>query len=168
MIGIPVKNAYIDYDYNELDGFKITVEVGSGYTHSANTIKNLIEKNVPLEFTLKKSTEEKTQKQLGLAWSAMSEIAGALEIPVKEVYKRAVMEYGKSEFAMVPADKADEIAELHESIGDGYFAEIVGIAKQDPKCKVVKLGWGFSHYTKEEMSRFLDGIADFHTEVIGP
>lgn len=165
MVSIPIKKAIIDYDYSELDGFKITIEVGSGYTHSANTIKKLIDSGKPLEFTIKKPTEDKTQKQLGSAWAAMREMAEALGVPVDEIYNQMVREYGKSTLGKVPYDDAARIIELHTMQSKGNFGEIVGRAKEDKNCAVIHLWWGLSSYNKEEMSAFLDGLVKEHDEM---
>lgn len=167
MVSVPVKKASIDYSYSELDGFKFTFEVGEGYTHSANTIKKLIESGVPLEFTLKKPSADKTEKQIATAWAAMNEMAKALELSVNEVYRRMIRDYGKADFIIVPKQEADRIILLHsqESSSRGNFGEIVGPSKKDPDCTVVKLYWGCSYYNKEEMSQFIDGINHEYEEM---
>lgn len=165
MITVPVRKAEIDYDYEEFGGFRLTIDVGDGYTHSANTIKKMIDSNMPLELTLKKPSEDKTAKQLGAAWAAMTEMGKALEMPVNEVYHLMVLKYGKSQMVMVPNQEAEKIINLHTESGNGNFGEIVGKSKIDPACTVVKLYWGCSYYDKEEMSSFLNGIDDEHTEM---
>ena len=165
MVSIPVKKASIDYDYSELDGFTVTVNVGSGYTHSANTIKKMIESGMPLEFCIKKPTEDKTQKQLRTAWAAMREIADALGVSQEEIYHHMIMEYGKSTIMMVPTEDADRVISLHTDSSSGNFGEVMGKAKQDKDCSIVKLWWGLSAYNKAEMSTFLDGLCKEHDEM---
>lgn len=165
MVSVPIKKATIDYDYSELDGFKITVEVGGGYTHSANTIKKLIDSGKPMEFTIKKPEEDKTQKQLGSAWAAMREMADALGVPKDEIYRHMIRDYGKSTVVMVPLVDAERVIELHSSASNGNFGEVMGKAQQDKNCAIVQLWWGLSSYNKEEMSAFLDGLVKEHDEM---
>lgn len=167
MVSIPVKNAIIDYDYSELDGFKVTVEVGPGYTHLANTMKKMIESNIPLEFTLKKPDEDKTKKQLGTAWAAMREMADAMGIPVDEMYHHMIVEYGKSTLMRVPYAEADRVIELHSQQSHGNCGQLLGRSEQDRDNAVIKLWWGLSKYNKKEMSSFLDGLNREYAEMFG-
>jgi len=157
----------IDYDYSELDGFKITIEVGEGYTHSANTIKKLIDANTPLECIIKRPTEAKTHRQLGTAWAAIREMANALGVSQNEMYQKMVREYGKSSLMKVPKEEAERIVDLHTECSEGNQGEIIGMAKDDPNLSVIKLWGGLSSYNKAEMSAFLNGLIREHDEMFG-
>ena len=165
MVEVPIKKASIDYDYSVLDGFRITVEVGEGYTHSANTIKKMIDSGMPLELRIKKPVEDKTKKQLSTAWAVMKEMADAMGIPTDEMYRHMISRYGKSTVMMVPTAEADRIIDLHSDASSGNFGEVMGKAKQDENCSIIKLWWGLSAYNKQEMSTFLDGLNNEHTEM---
>lgn len=167
MINIPIKKATIDYDYNELDGFIVNIEVGSGYTHSANTIKKMIDSGMDLEFCIKKPTEDKTRNQLATAWSAMREMAEALDAPIAEIYHKMIKDYGKFTHIMSAIEDVDTVIESHTNEREGNFAEVVGRAKNDQNLMVIKLYWGLSTYSKKDMSIFLDGLCREHDEMFG-
>lgn len=164
LISVPVKKASIDYSYSELDGFTLTIEVGSGYTHTANSIKKLIDKNVPLEFILRKPEEDKTQKQLGALWAAIGEMANALGISKDEMYQDMIREHGKSKLMKVAKADIESIMQSHCD-GRGNFIDIIGTAADDPQCAVIKMYWGCSTYNKAEMSEFLEGVDREHSQM---
>ena len=147
------------------DSGSITPPTNFDCSHSANTIKKLIESGAPLEFVLKKPAEEKTPKQVGAAWAAIREMANALGVSQDEMYRHMIRDYGKSTMSIVSKEDADRIIEMHSAVSDGNFGEIVGTSKQEPDCYVIRLWWGISGYNKEEMSAFLDGLVREHDEM---
>lgn len=144
--------------------------VVSFYTDDAETVENFFQESLPdeLDVTIGKVKKKRSVNANAFAWVLMDKIAAKLKTSSIEVYKEIIKRVGVFDFQLVLKEAVNDFIARWALQGVGYFAENYGdrwVEVEKPngeKSKqlmtTVKLYFGTSTYTTEEMSRLIDEI----------
>lgn len=125
----------------------------------AQEVQGLLDKDLSVE--MKRWRNKRSKDANALLWSLCRDIAQAMETPHtdKEIYRRAVRDVGVFTPVPIKADAVDEMQARWSKQGIAWFVDV----EDDSKLKGykrVRLYYGSSTYTTEEMSRLLDYLVD--------
>lgn len=117
--------------------------------------------NELLEVNIKKWRKGRSSDANALMWALCRDIGRAMKPPIsdKEVYRKAILDVGEYMPVPVKEDAVDALRERWKVNGIGWLLEV----EDDSKLKGykrVRLYYGSSTYTTEEMSRLLDYLID--------
>lgn len=125
-------------------------------------VKNTFDalKDIPVEVTITKARNGRSKSQNAFLWALCSDIGKAIKPPLSkdDVYRRAIKAVGVWWEKEVPIFHLETIKRRWESAGVGWFVEVVD--NGNPGRKIVRLYFGTSTYTVEEMKYLLDWLID--------
>lgn len=118
-------------------------------------------KDKPVDVEIKKASKGRSRDANAMCWALCADIGKALTPPIakEDVYRMAIKAVGVYTETMLLAWDVDKVRKRWESHGTGWFVEVVddaGIVGH----KVVRLYYGTSTYTVDEMRLLLDWLVD--------
>lgn len=144
--------------------------VVSFYVDDAETVDNFFQENLPeeLDVTIEKPKKKRSVNANAYAWTLMDKIAAKLKTSSIEVYREIIKRVGVFDFQLVLKEAVNDFVTRWALQGVGFFTENYGdrwVEVEKPngqKSKqlmtTLKLYFGTSTYTTEEMSRLIDEI----------
>ena len=133
----------------------VTVTVSEDFSKSFDALKAF-----PVNVEIKKASKSRTLTQNAFMWALCSDIGKAIKPPLSkdDVYRRAIKAVGVWWEKEVPIFYLDTIRRRWESAGTGWFMEVVDNGQ--PGRKIVKLYFGTSTYTRDELKVLSDWLVD--------
>lgn len=118
----------------------------------------LRDKEVKIE--IKKLSKGRSKDANSFCWALCEDIGKAMTPPVDkvEIYRTAIRAAGVCWQTQIPVFRLDDIRDRWESNGVGWFVEIVD--DDEPGRKLVRMYFGSSTYTVDEMRILLDWLVD--------
>ena len=115
------------------------------------------EKDKEYTVELKPLKSKKTTSQNAYAWSLMGQLAAKLKISVTDVYRQTQQGMSRYEIVPVKVEAVQAFTKAWEAGHIGRIVEDIGRSKIEG-YRNLKVHYGISDYTKEEMSHFLELI----------
>lgn len=133
----------------------ITVTVDSDFATTFDALKDCA-----VDVTIKKASKGRSKDANAFCWALCSEIGRAFNPPrsKEDIYRDAIRAVGVCFQAPIPGFSLDDVMRRWEEHGTGWFAEIVD--DDAPGRKLVRMYFGTSTYTVDEMKVVLDWLVD--------
>ena len=133
----------------------VTVTVSEDFSKAFDKLKG-----APVQVEIKKAVKGRTLSQNAFMWALCSDIGKAIKPPLSkdDVYRRAIKAVGCWWEKEVPIFHIDTIRRRWESAGTGWFTEVVDNGQ--PGRKIMRLYFGTSTYTSDELKHLLDWLVD--------
>lgn len=111
----------------------------------------------PGEWEISKKKKTRSLDANAYCWKLINDLATALSIPPVEVYRNAIKNIGGvSDVVCVQETAVAALCNAWEIRGLGWQTEVDD--SKLPGCKTVRLWYGSSSYTVDQMSRLIDGL----------
>lgn len=133
----------------------VTVTVDADCTTMFDTLKDCT-----VNVEIKKASKARSRDANAFCWALCADIGKALTPPLDkdEVYRMAIRAVGVCWQTPLPLFKLDDVRRRWESHGTGWLFEVVD--DDAPGRKLVRLYFGTSTYTVDEMRVLLDWLTD--------
>lgn len=133
----------------------IVVTVPVDFTSTFDALKDK-----PITVEIKKASKKRSHDANSFLWALCSDIGKAMTPPLDkvDVYRMAIKAVGVYWEKEEPLFYLDAIRKRWESAGVGWFMETVDNGR--PGRKLVRLYFGTSTYTQEELKPVLDWLTD--------
>ena len=117
-------------------------------------------KGKPVDIDVKRASKGRSRDANAFCWALCADIGKALNPPVDkdDVYREAIRAVGVCWQTPIPIFSLDDVRRRWESHGTGWFTEVVD--DDAPGRKLVRLYFGTSTYTVEEMRVLLNWLVD--------
>ena len=118
-------------------------------------------KDEVLDVELKKHRERRSKDANSLMWCICREIGAALNIPDREVYRKAIKDIGVYDIVPIQVERIDALKRHWSGHGIGWFIEVEdNESKKLPGFKRVRMYYGSSTYNSKELSALIDYLQD--------
>jgi hypothetical protein len=109
---------------------------------------------------IKRASKARSRDANAFCWALCSDIGKAMTPPVDkaEIYRQAIRAVGTYWQTEIPVFNLETVKQRWEERGTGWFMEIVD--DSSPGRKLVRLYFGTSTYTVQEMRLILDWLLD--------
>ena len=133
----------------------VTVTVDADCTTMFDTLKDCT-----VNVEIKKASKARSKDANAFCWALCADIGKAMTPPLDkdEVYRMAIRAVGVCWQTPLPLFKLDDVRRRWESHGTGWLCEVVD--DDAPGRKLVRLYFGTSTYTVDEMRVLLDWLTD--------
>lgn len=133
----------------------VTVTVDADFTRTFDALKDF-----PVNVEIKKAAKARSKDANAFCWALCSDIGKAMNPPLdkEDVYRDAIRAVGVCWQTPIPLFKIEDVRRRWESHGTGWFTEVVD--DDAPGRKLVRLYFGTSTYTVDEMRVLLDWLVD--------
>ena len=133
----------------------VTVTVDADCTTMFDTLKDCT-----VNVEIKKASKARSKDANAFCWALCADIGKAMTPPLDkdEVYRMAIRAVGVCWQTPLPLFKLDDVRRRWESHGTGWLFEVVD--DDAPGRKLVRLYFGTSTYTVDEMRVLLDWLTD--------
>ena len=116
-------------------------------------------KDHEVDVEIKRWRAKKSLSANGLLWSLCREVGNAMRLSDVDVYRKAVREVGVYEYRPIKNEAVETFEKRWERMGLAWFCEVIDDSKLIG-YKKVKIYYGSSVYTGEELSALIDYIMD--------
>lgn len=133
----------------------ITVTVDADFASTFDALKGF-----PVNVEIKKASKGRSKDANAFCWALCADIGKALDPPQDkdDIYRAAIKAVGVWWQTPIPLFNLDDVRRRWESHGTGWFADVVD--DDAPGRKLVRLYFGTSTYTVDEMRKLLDWLVD--------
>lgn len=133
----------------------VTVTVEADFASTFDALKDCA---VTVE--IKKAARARSKDANAFCWALCADIGKALNPPLDkvDVYRMAIKAVGVCWQTPIPFFSLDDVRRRWESHGTGWFTEVVD--DDAPGRKLVRLYFGTSTYTVDEMRVLIDWLVD--------
>ena len=114
-------------------------------------------KDKELEISLKPYRPKRSLDANAYCWVLIGELAEKLNLPPKEIYRKAIREIGVWQDIELNQEAVHTIDHIWSNNGIGWFTEKVDNTRNGV---IVRLFYGSSVYNSKQMSRLIDYIVD--------
>lgn len=133
----------------------VTITVEADFASTFDALKGF-----PVSVEIKKASKGRSRDANAFCWALCADIGRAMTPPLDkdDVYRMAIKAVGVCWQTPLPLFSIDDVRRRWESHGTGWFMEIVD--DDAPGRKLVRLYFGSSTYTVDEMRVLLDWLTD--------
>lgn len=133
----------------------VTITVDADFARTFDALKDY-----PVNVEIKKAAKARSKDANAFCWALCADIGKALNPPLdkEDVYRGAIRAVGVCWQTPIPLFSLEDVRRRWESHGTGWFTEVVD--DDAPGRKLVRLYFGTSTYTVEEMRVLLDWLVD--------
>jgi hypothetical protein len=144
-----------DLTVNRDGSQNVTITVDADFSNTFDALKDC-----PVNVEIKKASKGRSKDANAFCWALCADIGKALKppLPKDDIYRMAIQAVGVFFQTTVPAFNLEDVRRRWESHGVGWFSEVVD--DDAPGRKLVRLYFGTSTYTADEMRVVLDWLTD--------
>lgn len=144
-----------DLTVNRDGSQNVTITVDADFSETFDSLKDCT-----VNVEIKKASKGRSKDANAFCWALCADIGKALKppLPKDDIYRMAIQAVGVFFQTTVPAFNLEDVRRRWESHGVGWFSEVVD--DDAPGRKLVRLYFGTSTYTADEMRLVLDWLTD--------
>lgn len=143
-----MKARIADYKSLGLRKGRLTLDLESDFRHAYDRLKDL-----DVEVTIEKYSENRSLKANGYLWALVTKIANALRESKENIYLDMLKAYGQGGAVSVEEKFADDFERTYK------YRELLGESELKGKLfKHYRFWVGSSEYSKDEFAILLDGV----------
>ena len=144
-----------DLTVNRDGSQNVTITVDADFSETFDALKDS-----PVNVEIKKASKGRSRDANAFCWALCADIGKSLKppLPKDDIYRMAIQAVGVFFQTTVPAFNLEDVRRRWESHGVGWFSEVVD--DDAPGRKLVRLYFGTSTYTVDEMRVVLDWLTD--------
>ena len=133
----------------------VTITVDADFASTFDALKDC-----PVNVEIKKAAKARSKDANAFCWALCGDIGKAMNPPLDkdEVYRMAIRAVGVCWQTPIPLFSLDDVRRRWQSHGTGWLFEVVD--EDAPGRKLVRLYFGTSTYTVDEMRVLLDWLVD--------